>query len=428
MLSDSDNLNGTMNVVIDDSDNYTKSFDGKKSYYYFKLSDLRSTPSYAVHKINVTYKKNGVDTPFNKVANVEFTYTFYTSIEGIDGETDYEPTYFGQDYFFSMVLPDNSKGKVNIKINGNKFTVKVNDGYATFNIPVKYLRMGRNNVTCTFIDSSGKYPKRTIERNVIIEPKILFNDMVAVGEKATIDVFSTKGTNVTVRIYDDDTGKFLASFSFDGDKFAIPLEKLIVKGWNDFGLVFEIDNFNVSAGAYIKGYANSKGFKASMSKGINSATVKMTGPKVKSNVEIYVDHKLVKSISLKNGKIKYKVSKFGLGKHHVKVLFHKGNKFFSKTFHINIKYYVTLKSVKVKKSAKKLVLSATVKTTKKVKKGLKVTFKFNGKKYKAKTNSKGVAKVTVKKNVLKKLNVEKKVKYQVTYLKHTVKKTAKVKR
>ena len=93
------------------------------------------------------------------------------------------------------------------------------------------------------------------------------------------------------------------------------------------------------------------------------------------------------------------------------------------------KITLTLKKVKVKKSAKKLVLSATLKINGKyAKKGTKVVFKFKGKKYTAKVKAKGVAKVTIKKKVLKKLKVGKKVKYQVSYGKKTVKKTVKVKK
>lgn len=85
---------------------------------------------------------------------------------------------------------------------------------------------------------------------------------------------------------------------------------------------------------------------------------------------------------------------------------------------------LTLKTVTVKKSAKKLVLKATLKINGKAKMGLKVIFKFNGKKYTAKTNKKGIAKVTIKKNILKKLKVGKKVKYQASYGKTTVKKNS----
>ncbi|WP_405290097.1 hypothetical protein [Methanobrevibacter sp.] len=76
---------------------------------------------------------------------------------------------------------------------------------------------------------------------------------------------------------------------------------------------------------------------------------------------------------------------------------------------------LTLKTVKVKKSATKLVLTATLKQGSKIYKNKKITFTFNGVTYTAKTNSKGVAKVTVPSKVLKKLKVGKKVKYQATY-------------
>ena len=109
----------------------------------------------------------------------------------------------------------------------------------------------------------------------------------------------------------------------------------------------------------------------------------------------------------------YKISATALGK--------------TVTKKLTVKRLVTLKAVTVKKSAKKLVLQATLgKVNGKYLKSKQVTFKFNGKTYKAKTSSKGVAKVTIKSSVLKKLKVGKKVTYQATYLKDTAKKTAKV--
>ena len=89
---------------------------------------------------------------------------------------------------------------------------------------------------------------------------------------------------------------------------------------------------------------------------------------------------------------------------------------------------LTLKKVTVKKSAKKLVLTAKLTKGKTLIKGKKITFKFKGKTYKAKTNKKGIAKVTIKKKVLKKLKVGKKVTYTATYGKITKKVTVKVKK
>ena len=100
----------------------------------------------------------------------------------------------------------------------------------------------------------------------------------------------------------------------------------------------------------------------------------------------------------------------------------------SVTKKLTVKQVLTLKKVNVKRSAKKLVLTATLKEGKKAIKGKKITFKFKNKKYTVKTNKKGIAKVTVKKSVLKKLKKGKKVTYQATYLKDTVKRTVKVKK
>ncbi|WP_407392370.1 Ig-like domain repeat protein [Methanobrevibacter sp.] len=97
---------------------------------------------------------------------------------------------------------------------------------------------------------------------------------------------------------------------------------------------------------------------------------------------------------------------------------------------LTVKHVLKLKKVKVKRSAKKIVLTATLKKVNgKYLKKVKVTFRFNGKKFKkVKTNKKGVAKLTVKAKYLKNLKVGKKVKYQATYKKDTVKVKVKVKK
>ena len=87
---------------------------------------------------------------------------------------------------------------------------------------------------------------------------------------------------------------------------------------------------------------------------------------------------------------------------------------------------ITLNTVKIKKSAKKITLTATLKKGSSPLGGKQVTFKFNGKTYKAKTYSNGVAKVNIYSNILKNLKVGKTVTYYASYGSFTAKKTAKV--
>ena len=125
-----------------------------------------------------------------------------------------------------------------------------------------------------------------------------------------------------------------------------------------------------------------------------------------------------------NGKIAFKISNtLKPGKYTLKAI--SGEAYAQST--VTVKHLVTLKSITVKKSAKKLVLQATLKNKNPIKKKT-VTFKFAGKTYKTKTNSKGIAKVTIKSSVLKKLKVGKKATYTATYVKDTVKRTVKVRK
>ena len=141
-----------------------------------------------------------------------------------------------------------------------------------------------------------------------------------------------------------------------------------------------------------------------------------------NNKVVKVSGKISKKLKTKNGIAQFKVDQMP-GKY--KITISSLGKSVTKTITVN--HIVTLKKATVKKSAKKLVLTATLKKINgKYLKNKQITFKFNGKTYKAKTNSKGIAKYTIKKSVLSKLKAGKKVTYQATYLKDTVKKTVKI--
>ena len=141
------------------------------------------------------------------------------------------------------------------------------------------------------------------------------------------------------------------------------------------------------------------------------------------------------NVAVKNGAGSTSIASLGVGIYTAVATFTATSDFTSSqktaTFKVNKKVDVislALKSVVVKKSAKKLVLQATLKINKKLAKGKVITFKFNGKTFKAKTNTKGIAKVTLKKAVLKKLKVGKKIIYTAKYSTKTVKRSVKVKK
>ena len=139
---------------------------------------------------------------------------------------------------------------------------------------------------------------------------------------------------------------------------------------------------------------------------------------------IKVGKKTIEAYANENGVATFKLPKLKPGKYKMTITC--GGVKLTKT--LTVKQILTLKTVKIKKSAKKLVLTATLKKGKTPIKYKWVSFKFKGKTYKAKTDKKGIAKVTIKKSVLKKLKVGKKYSYKVSYLKTSISRSAKVKK
>ena len=87
-----------------------------------------------------------------------------------------------------------------------------------------------------------------------------------------------------------------------------------------------------------------------------------------------------------------------------------------------VKQILKAKKVKVKKSAKRFKIKASLKTTNgKPIVGKTIVFKFKGKKYKATTNSKGKASIVIKKKVINKLKSGKKYNVKIRYVDDRIK-------
>ena len=313
----------------------------------------------------------------------------------------------------SLVLPDSAKGKLEVYIDSKLYkSTKLVDGVAL--IVVDDLIPGEYNVTARY--TGDDFNISDVNEIVEIYPDITTPGEIYCGEDKSIVVktqkeakgkviFMINGKNITVTLKDG--------------KAKLPLKDFKVGYYDDIDALYVGDN----------------GYNATVYSAVDILpSIKLTSVKVTSEyakMKVYINGKLAKNTKVtfivdKKTKTvttdKYGFAKIKLapGKHTLTAKYKNSKS--TKTVNVHV---ITLKSVTVKKSAKKVVLKATLKKGKTLLKNKQVTFKFNGKTLKAKTNSKGLAKVTFKTSSLK---VGKKVTYQASYGKDIVKKTVTVKK
>jgi len=351
------------------------------------------------------------------------------TFEVVDFEFDLDSETTGENTTLRVHVPANATGKIVVTVNGQNYTADVVNGTAVVTIPDL---KDDDEILISFI-SDGAYPNKTQNTtNALINSKIVSSNMNR-GYNSGMDFQATivDGLNkpianakVTIiingkryTVVSDAKGLITVNQKFAVGTYLVtfinPFNNKVTS--NSLKIVTRITG-NKNVNTYY-----GKNYKYNLR--IIGDNGNAVGAGVKVKVTINGKTKTLKTN--KNGYITVKFTKTYLPKTYTVKAEYKGITVSNK---IKVKKVLTLKKVKIKKSAKKLVLKATLKEGKKALKGKKVVFKFKGKKYTAKTNKKGIAKVTIKNKVLQKLKKGKKVKYQVTYLKHTVKRTAKVKR
>jgi len=417
--------NKRINVLID-GNKYPAVYNSEEEYFSVNLSGL----SIGKHPITITY--NG-DSIYPK-QSINDTITIYSNIK-------YESTKtIGENSSVSLRLPGSERGNLTLYVSKEKINTSNKDCL----YGISPLINGVANITISGLNTVGRYHifayytgptyVNSINASINVIPKIILPPEVQYGQKTTI--YATGNANATGKIEglmtDGDLEEKEFEFDFVNGSGEYTFEKLPI-GKIHFLLDY-YDNSNSYLGRSSL-HINVKSLTPilSQNKDINMYynDGSVFSVKVKDEFGKYTSGKLVKfKIGSKTypiytdskGIAKLKITEIP-GKYKI-ISTYKG---VSVTNKIVVKKILTLNSVKVKKSAKKLVLTATLKNKKAIK-NKQVTFKFNGKTYKTKTNSKGIAKVTIKSSVLKKLKVGKKVTYQATYLKDTVKKTVKVQR
>ena len=459
----------TINITYTETENYTSATNNT-----VKVNVLKATPTITVNTENVTYPNDviitiNIDTPgkYNIVGNqtkeetlnsgtnvVPFTgvkvgnYTItvkysetenYTSaindtvkVSVLKNET-FEPeitaTNTANETVITFTFPEDATGNVTVVVDGKQYNATVENGKAIVIMPLIPL------------DSTVDFEYTGDENYPAKSKKTSIANVTAIIKAADMIRGYNSGVDYQVTVVDG-TGKPMAKkqvkFIINGKEYnattndegiAVLNIKLAI-GTYEVTTVNPLNNDNVTKTVKIT-------TRITGNKNVNIYYAKNYAYKLRiigddgqpagSNVavKVTVNSKAQTLKTDKNGYITLKFTKNYLPKTYTVTAEYKGIKVTNK---VKVKQTLTLKKVKVKKSAKKLVLKATLKEGKKALKNKKVTFKFKGKKYKAKTNKKGIAKVTIKKSVLKKLKVGKKVTYQVTYLKNTVKRSVKVKK
>ena len=338
--------------------------------------------------------------------------------------------YTGNDISITTLILNNDKG---VLVNTGTVEIYINSELmATIPANTQYIHttgeIGTYQVLAKFIDDSSYKGSSSTDEFTVIPVDIpgeietsnegIFTLEFPDDAEGTLTVF-IDGTKY--KVYDiiggilkidlsDKKGKYNITFEYSGDDNYPAFKK-------DANITVETNPSITASNAKVI-YSAGTTYKITVykNKGITansvSVVIKQNNKKLKP---IKTNSKGIASFKITQTPGTYKLKITSLGKTVTKTL--------------TVKHIVTLKTATVKKSAKKLILQATLaKVNKKYLKKKTVTFKFNGKTYKAKTNAKGVAKVTIKSSVLKKLKIGKKITYQATYLKDTVKKTIKVKK
>lgn len=362
---------------------------------------------------------------------------------------------YGQTAQVNISINENITGDLEVEVDNVNKNIELLKGKGT--LYLSDLTVGTHKVEVTFWgDDTFAYRYATASFNVAeiktVEPNVIIPSMDNISANSNVEIifptdaiggviFTVNSKNYScdvnagkaiITIPSLDNGEYDYTLKYLGDTRYSPVTRFGVVKINNGGNTYDTNtpgenttkpdstvtvDPKITASNLNTVYTSGSAFKVS---------VYGTDGKLASGVSVVikVNGKTVATVKTVNGIATYKTTQTpGTYKISATAL----DKILTKT--LTVKHLITLKSVSVKKSAKKLVIQASlVKVNSKYLKSKKITFKFNGKKYTAKTNAKGVAKLTIKSSVLKKLKVGKKVTYQATYLKDTVKKTAKIKK
>lgn len=406
------NTDGTLYVYFDSKMVLSGKLDKNGEF----LESLFKYVKCGQHEIEVIYLAEN----FTKSKTVAVNVSYYVDCWG----TGF--TYGEEDDVIIIVPTDFNRDLITITIDGVKVDRFAIDNSGWIELDTSKLSAG-NHTLCFDFAGDEKYNGYTLTHNFTVSYKIICPDWY-VDDSDEVYLNLPSDAEGSLEVYID--GKLFKTQKLDKGKASIVLKGL-KSGEHDIsanytGSDYEVDDVATTVNVPVKVTIRANNVNAYYTDA-SKLTVKITRGSEAADgmfVTVKVAGKILDGYANSKGVKIFKLPKLKPGKYKI-TIYCDGVKA-TKTF--TVKQILSLKTVKIKKSAKKLVLTATLKKGKNPIKGKTVTFKFKGKTYKAKTNKYGVAKVTIKKSVLKKLKVGKKYTYHVSYSKTYVKKVAKVKK
>ena len=437
---------GTGNFIVKfDNRTYEAKVDEKTNQAIFTIENFTELGKLP---ISVTYQDS-------KYPLKEFTEYFFFR------ETFRIPTNFryGDHENITLIMPQNATGDLIVYINDELIQkIPLMNGRADYQIPD---RVGLFKFNATYNGTYAEIEERFGYFRVIpkTEPECYFN--IDENYNLTVSVDDNANNTMIIKIYDNDrTEKVIYNGTQKSMHFTKEELGLKVGTYNVYATIVE-NNTTATPEFYLKMFdirSSSRQFQIkaeghdvdlnSMTRNqFNTGSSCITISNIPSDgdgmVSVYLNGKLYCTGDHFTNDVYFDTHMLKKGDNKYTVTYTGDNYYSDSSTTFTIKVFgefktegskkadtvkLTLKKVSVKKSAKKLVLRATLNINGKAVKGKVIKFKFKGKTYKAKTNAKGIAKVTIKKKVLKKLKVGKKVTYSAKYSTKTVKKTVKVKK
>ena len=336
---------------------------------------------------------------------------------------------YNEDAYVILKLPSDATGNLTLTVNSVLVdSVKLVNGEAKIKFPTD--KVGSIYFTAKYIGDD--YEISDVDTIVDVVPKVTVPAQMTVGQTKyiTFDLNSGAGGYFEVEVDSEHfatvSGGRVSLASLDDGEFDI---SIIYYGGDDF--IHYYDTYVVDIKSVPVKFVGIKNINMFYGDGTTySITIYGSNGKPLEEdeyIEFKIGKKTYEDYTNSKGVVNFKIPDSVLpGKYSISVIY-EDDEIHTVKSNIVVKQSLTLKKASVKKSAKKLVLKATLKKVNgKYLTNKKIVFKFNGKKYTAKTNKKGIAKLTIKANVLSKLTVGKKITYQATFLKNTVKKTVKV--